>query len=134
MHRFSAMSHLISFRIGMAVSIGACIFPYAASAQTRTLVCSLQPGGPSSYQIDLDYNQSRVRSLGDWHQASFSDREIRWSTPRYESGTGRVRYAARFVLDRIDGVLRVSNECLARDWETCNPGYVSYCQPGQKQF
>jgi hypothetical protein len=134
MHRFVATSRLSLVWIGLAVSIGAYVFPFAALAQTRTLLCSIQPGGPSSYQIDLEYNQSRVRFQGDWHQASFSEQEIRWSTPRFESGTGRVRFAARFVLNRIDGVLRVTNECLSRDSDICNPGYVSYCQPGQKQF
>jgi hypothetical protein len=104
----------------------------AGQAEAQILICSDQPNGPSGFQIDLNPGGSQVRFQGNWLAASFTDREIRWSIPRYED-RGEVRFGANYNLNRIDGTLRVSNQCLSRD-SICNPGYVSYCRVGKPIF
>ena len=124
------------FALPALALISAVMSATAASAQpSQILVCSNQPGGTPALQIDLDYGGSRVFFNGQWATASFSDREITWSRPRYEPGGGTVIVAARYRLDRVSGVLTSDHYCLARDQDWCMPsGSPYYCAPGQKRF
>jgi hypothetical protein len=105
----------------------------ALAQQSRILICGDQPNPPSGYQIQLDYGNSQVQFLGQWHQAQFSEQAVQWRTPRYEPGTGEVRIGQRYYLDRIQGTLRSDPECLQRDWDICR-GMFAYCRVGQGIF
>jgi hypothetical protein len=105
-----------------------------ARAETVILACSNTPGGPAAFTIDIDM-AARTVSYPEPTPAQIGERTVVWQRPRYEPGTGEVRVAARYVLDRLTGQLRGENECLPQDMDWgCGPGTVYHCQAAKPVF